>query len=153
MPLWFSGQVWEINQVTIVLNIKLVEHVLILNVNNWMLKQWAKYTNIKHFETYEMLMQIIEHVFQGNILALNTMTTILKGLWKIKVKIKLNLHTNLEFLSNFFYELNKMFCNLNCYSFGALLFRDVNDLRVTGSSVFKLLCALPFISKIDYYCD
>lgn len=35
-----------------------------------------------------MLMQIIEHVFQGNILALNTMTTILKGLWKIKVKIK-----------------------------------------------------------------
>lgn len=36
------------------LNIKLVEHVLILNVNDWMLKQWAKYTNIKHFETYEM---------------------------------------------------------------------------------------------------
>lgn len=70
------------------LNIKLVEHVLILNVNDWMLKQWAKYTNIKHFEIYEMLMQIIEHVFQGNILALNTMTTILKGLWKIKVKIK-----------------------------------------------------------------
>ena len=70
------------------LNIKLVEHVLILNVNDWMLKQWAKYTNIKHFEIYEMLMQILEHVFQGNILALNTMTTILKGLWKIKVKIK-----------------------------------------------------------------
>lgn len=70
------------------LNIKLVEHVLILNVNDWVLKQWAKYTNIKHFEIYEMLMQIIEHVFQGNILALNTMTTILKGLWKIKVKIK-----------------------------------------------------------------
>ena len=70
------------------LNIKLVEHVLILNVNDWMLKQWAKYTNIKHFEIYEMLMQIIEHVFQGSILALNTMTTILKGLWKIKVKIK-----------------------------------------------------------------
>ena len=70
------------------LNIKLAEHVLILNVNDWMLKQWAKYTNIKHFETYEMLMQIIEHVFQGNILALNTLTTILKGLWKIKVKIK-----------------------------------------------------------------
>ena len=70
------------------LNIKLVEHVLIFNVNDWMLKQWAKYTNIKHFEIYEMLMQIIEHVFQGNILALNTMTTILKGLWKIKVKIK-----------------------------------------------------------------
>ena len=70
------------------LNIKLVEHVLIFNVNDWMLKQWAKYTNIKHFEIYEMLMQIIEHVFQGNILALNTLTTILKGLWKIKVKIK-----------------------------------------------------------------
>lgn len=70
------------------LNIKLVEHVLILNVNDWVLKQWAKYTNIKHFEIYEMLMQIIEHVFQGSILALNTMTTILKGLWKIKVKIK-----------------------------------------------------------------
>ena len=46
-----------------------------------------------------------------------------------------------------------MFCNLNCYSFGDLLFRDVNDLRVTDSSVFILLCALPFISKIDYYYD
>ena len=33
-------------------------------------------------------MQITEHVFQGNVPALNIMTTILKGLWKIKVKIK-----------------------------------------------------------------